>query len=112
MVKVAGELTLKLTVWPGCTLSLVAKPAMSPHALGAYHWLIGVPGSEFSQTIGFDPGPQASAARAATVGPTRTASSARTTARTSEPAQARPRSSRPSRRADNRLTDIPHPRIE
>jgi hypothetical protein len=50
---------LKLIVPPGVTLVAVGKPSISPHALGEYQSDIGVPGCEFSQTIGFEPAPQA-----------------------------------------------------
>ncbi len=71
---------MKLTVCPGCTLSAVEKPWMSPYALGEYHWLIGVPGCEFSQTIGFEPEPQGSVACATIAGPASAASTPRITA--------------------------------
>lgn len=55
----SGEEILKLIVPPGETLVTVGKPSMSPHALGEYQSAIGVPGCEFSQTIGLELAPQA-----------------------------------------------------
>src|SRR5579883_672483 len=78
MVYVVGEETLKLIVAPGETLVVVGKPSMSPHALGEYQSLIGVPGWEFSHTTGFDPAPQGSLAAAGAGGTARAATSART----------------------------------
>src|SRR4051812_31207117 len=50
--KGASDLILKCTVWPGCTLIVVAKPWIdeSPAPL-VCHCTGGVPGWEFSQAI-------------------------------------------------------------
>ena len=70
--------TLKRTVWPWFTLMRVAKPWIeaAPAPLTS-HWLWGVPGFEFSQTIGLATGGSQGAATAVS---TRMANAGRTRA--------------------------------
>ena len=67
-VNVVGDCTFIWSVSPGCTLAFVVKPSMSPQESSLYQSPIGVPGLEFSHTMGLEPAPQGSPAAMAAVG--------------------------------------------